>query len=354
VVRPTGRSGELDLTEVTFYLARRLAFFLLILWGVTIMTFVLSHVVPGDPALLAAGPGADREQVEQIRQAEGLDRPLLEQYLHYLQNLSRLDLGKSILTRVPVSQELSSRLPATIELVAVSFVVYLCIGIPLAVRAATTRSRVVDLLIRTFATSAHAVPSFVLAIWLQLLFYRQLGWLPSTGRLTLSLDRPPTVTGLYLIDSLFVLRIDIFADALVHLVLPVTALVFALMVTAVRVTRATLLTELAKDYVRMLRLKGLPESLVIRRHVLRNALIPILTLVGVQFGYVVGGTLLVETVFAWPGIGLYAFRSIVSLDYAPVMGVVMITTAIFVFMNFVIDMLYPIIDPRIRLWGEVR
>ncbi len=336
------------------YLVRRLGFFVIILFGVTILTFSLSHVVPGDPAQLAAGPGASREAVEEIRRINGLDDPLPEQFVRYLGNLTRLDLGTSIVTRRPVTEELASRIPASMELILVAFTAYLAIGIPLAILAATTRRQWVDFAVRFFATTAFAIPSFVLAFWLQIVFFFMLGWLPAGGRLSLTTSRPDSVTGLLTVDGLLAGRPDAVVDALSHLVLPAAALAFGLMAIAVRITRATLLTELEKDYVKVARLKGLPEGSIVRRHVLRNALIPVLTLVGVQFGYLVGGTLVVETVFAWPGLGFYAFNSILNLDYAPVMGVALVTTGVFVTINLVIDLLYPVIDPRIRLWGAVR
>ena len=336
------------------YLLRRLGFLVIIFFGVTAITFSLSHIVPGDPAQLAAGPGASREAVEEIRRINGLDDPLPQQYLRYLGDLTQLDLGNSIVTRRPVTEELATRIPASMELIIVAFLTYLVIAIPLAILAATTHRRSIDFLVRFFATSAFAIPSFVLAFWLQIVFFFMLGWLPASGRISLTIARPEPVTGLLLVDGLLAGRMDIVADAAAHLVLPATALAFGLMAVAVRITRATLLTELSKDYVKVARLKGLPEGTVIRRHVLRNALIPVLTLVGVQFGYLVGGTLVVETVFAWPGLGFYAFNSILNLDYAPVMGVALVTTGVFVTTNLLIDLLYPVIDPRIRLWGAAR
>ena len=336
------------------YVARRLALLLLISFGVLLMTFFVSHVIPGDPARLAAGPGADRQQVDAIKETLGLDLPVHEQFIRYLDNLAHGDLGTSIVTRQPVTQELRRRLPATLELVLVSFAVYLALGITLAIVAATTRLRVVDLLVRLAATSAHAIPSFVLALWLQLLLFFHLGLLPATGRLSVLTVPPDDVTGFLLIDSLLDGRPDVFLEALKYMALPVIALTFGLIAIAVRLIRATLLTELTRDYVKMLRLKGLPERAIVRRHVLRNSLVPALALFGIQFGYLIGGTVVIESIFAWPGIGAYAFDSIVALDYAPVIGVTLVTTACFVLVNFIIDLLYPVIDPRIRLWGATQ
>jgi peptide/nickel transport system permease protein len=333
------------------YVARRIALLFLISFGVLLMTFFVSHVIPGDPARLAAGPGADRQQVDAIRETLGLDLPVHEQFVRYVDNLLHGDLGTSIVTRQPVTQELRRRIPATFELVGVSFVVYLVVGIALAVLAATTRLRIVDVVVRLASTSAYAIPSFVLALWLQLVVFFHLGWLPASGRLSVLTTPPDDVTGFLLIDSLLDGRPGVFVEALKYLALPVIALTFGLIAIAVRIIRATLLTELTRDYVKMARLKGLSEGAIVRRHVLRNSLVPALALFGIQFGYLVGGTVVIESIFAWPGIGAYAFDSIVALDYAPVIGVTLVTTACFVLVNFVIDLLYPVIDPRIRLWG---
>lgn len=335
------------------YVLRRLSFLLVICFGVTLVTFFLSHIVPGDAARLVAGPGADKAQILAIRREFGLDKPLLPQYFHYLNQLLHGNLGISIVTRDPVTSDIGSRLPATLELVIASFIAYLIFGLALAVLAATTRLRAVDVSIRLFSTAAFAIPAFVLALWLQIIFFFHLGWLPSSGRLDVIATPPPHVTGFYLIDSLLAGQWSTFVDAAKHLVLPGAALTFGLLAIAVRLTRATILTELDKDYVKMARLKGLSTWTIVRRHVLRNALVPSLALYGIQFGYLIGGTVVVETIFSWPGLGAYAFDSVAALDYSPVMGVTLVATAIFVLVNFVIDLLYPVIDPRIRLWGEV-
>jgi peptide/nickel transport system permease protein len=337
---------------VTAYIGRRLAFLVVICFGVTLLTFLISHVIPGDPARLVAGPGADRAQILAIRSHFGLDKPIPNQYLVYVDNLVHGDLGTSIVSREPVTTALGRRIPATLELVVVSFVAYLIAGLTLAVLAATTRLRAVDVTIRLLSTAAFAIPAFVLALWLQLIFYFHLGWLPSSGRLDVVTTPPRNITGSYLIDSLLTGNWSTFGDAVRHLVLPGAALTFGLLAIAVRLTRATLLAELDKDYVKMARLKGLSERAIIRRHVLRNALVPSLALYGIQFGYLIGGTVVVESIFSWPGLGAYAFDSVAALDYAPVMGVTLVATAIFVLVNFVIDLLYPVIDPRIRLWGQ--
>jgi ABC-type dipeptide/oligopeptide/nickel transport system permease component len=337
---------------VILYILRRLVFLVVICFGVTLFTFLLSHVIPGDPARLVAGPGADKQQILAIRARFGLDKPLLPQYFDYLRSLFHGDLGTSIVTREPVTTDIRSRLPATLELVVVSFILYLGLGLSLSAWAATTRIRAVDVIVRVLSTIAFAVPAFVLALWLQILFFFHLGWLPSSGRLNVTTTPPPNVTGFYLIDSVIAGQWGTLEDSATHLVLPVAALMLGLLAIAVRLTRATILNELDKDYVKMLRLKGLSEGVIMRRHVMRNALVPSLALYGIQFGYLIGGTVVVETIFSWPGLGSYAFDSVAALDYAPVMGVTLVLTAIFVTVNIVIDLLYPLIDPRIRLWGQ--
>jgi peptide/nickel transport system permease protein len=337
---------------VSIYILRRLVFLVVICFGVTLVTFLLSHVVPGDPARLVAGPGADKAQILAIRARFGLDKPLVPQYFRYLKNLFHGDLGMSIVSREAVTSDIRTRLPATLELVVASFFVYLTVGLSLAALAATTRMRAIDVSIRVLSTAAFAVPAFVLALWLQIIFFFHLGWLPSSGRLDVTTTPPPHLTGFYLVDSIAAGQWGTFWDAARHLVLPGAALTLGLLAIAVRLTRATILAELDKDYVKMLRLKGLSEAVIMRRHVLRNALVPSLALFGIQFGYLIGGTVVVETIFGWPGLGSYAFDSVAALDYAPVMGVTLVVTAIFVTVNFAIDLLYPLIDPRIRLWGH--
>jgi ABC-type dipeptide/oligopeptide/nickel transport system permease component len=333
------------------YLARRIALAILIVFSVTLMTFVLSRVVPSDPARLAAGPGASPEQVQIVRDRFGLDDPLPVQYADYLQNLAQLDLGRSILTSRSVTDELRDRLPATIELVLVSFAIYVVLGIGLAVIAAGARARWVDRTINVSVIVANAIPVFILAFWLQYVLFFQLGWFPAGDRLGSDTVPPDSVTGLYLIDSLLAGDIGLFFESAYHLALPVAALVLGMIALAVRVTRATLLGEGQKDYVRMLTLKGMPRRDITGRHVLRNALVPVLPLLGIQFGYLISATVLVEAIFGWPGIGSYAFDALVALDYEPVMGFVLISTITFVLVNLVVDLLYPVIDPRIRLWG---
>lgn len=333
------------------YIARRLLVAVLITLCVTLMTFVLARVVPGDPARLAAGPSAPPETIAAIRSDFGLDKPIPVQYVQYMGRLARLDMGESIITGQPVWSELRSRLPATLELILVSFAVSLVVGFALALWAASTRRGWLDTTIQGAVTVGNAVPVFILGFWLQYLLFFKWGLLPSGDRLDAQTSPPGQVTGFYLVDGLLAGRPGVTAEAAYHLILPVTALVLSMLAVTVRVTRTTMLEERTRDYVQMLRLKGLHERRVMRKHVLRNALIPVLPLLGIQFGYLISAAVLVETVFGWPGVGKYAFDSLVALDYEPVMGFVLVSTVLFVLASLVVDLLYPVIDPRIRLWG---
>jgi len=333
------------------YVARRLLVAVLITLCVTLLTFVLARVVPADPARLAAGPSAPPAQVEAIRHSFGLDKPIPVQYLDYMGRLARLDMGESIITGQPVWTEIKNRLPATLELIFVSFAVYLVAGFGLALWAASTKRSWIDATIRGAVTVGNAVPVFILGLWLQYLLFFKWGLLPAGDRLGAQTTPPPTITGSYLIDGLLSGHPGVTVQAAYHLILPVAVLVLGMLAVSVRVTRATMLEERSRDYVQMLRLKGVGERRLMRRHVLRNALIPVLPLLGIQFGYLISATVLVETVFGWPGVGKYAFDSLVALDYEPVMGFVIVSTILFVLASLVIDLLYPVVDPRIRLWG---
>jgi peptide/nickel transport system permease protein len=226
------------------------------------------------------------------------------------------------------------------------------IGIPLGVLAALTSGRWPDLMVRLFANVGYAVPLFLTALWLQYFLYYKLGWFPSGERLPPLIAPPPTVTGFYVIDSLLAGDLWLAWQSIYHLILPASALALSLLAIAARFTRASLLTELDKEYVRIAHVKGISRSRVVVRHALRNSLIPVVTMTGIQFGYFVGGSVLVETVFLWPGLGLYAFNSINALDYEPIMGVTLVTSFVFVMTNLVIDLLYPVLDPRIKMAGR--
>jgi peptide/nickel transport system permease protein len=331
------------------YVLRRLAWTVLILLLITVITFVLSRVVPANPVVMAAGLGASTEQVAEVRRVMGLDDPLPVQYVRYMQGLARFDFGASIRTQRSVGEDLRVFLPATFELVGISFVLYMLIAIPLGVIAAVRTGGVIDLLIRVSATLTSAVPVFWLAMILQLVFFARLGWLPSGSEIDARATPPPLVTGFYVIDTLLARDFNLFGQVLKHLILPVSAIVLSLLAVGVRLTHATMLQELQQQYVRTARSKGLQQTRIIFGHVLRNALNPVISMLGIQLGYLLAWIILVETIFQWPGIGLYAYESFQGLDYSPIMALTLIFSAFFVFVNLITDVLHPILDPRISL-----
>lgn len=331
------------------FLVGRLAGLVAVTFGITLVTFVTLHAFPADPAALLAGPGSTAAQLEAIRHDLGLDQPLPLQYLHYLQDLATLNLGRSIQTGQPVADDLGMRLPATLELATLSMLAYIVVSIPLGVIAAATRGRWPDVVIRLLAVAGLAVPAFWLGFLLQLFLYRDLGIFPQpVGRLAPDITPPSFVTGFYLVDSLLMGQLPTFKSALLQLAMPVTVLVVSRIGVGVKLTRASVLDVIGSDFVRTARAKGLRESVVLYRHVLRNALLPVITAMGVQFGYLIGGTLVVEIVFAWPGIGQYAIGSISSLDFPAIMGVTVVVAILFVLSNLVVDVLSFYVNPLLR------
>lgn len=331
------------------FLIGRLVGLVSVLFGITLVTFVTLHVFPADPAALLAGPGSSAEQLEAIRHDLGLDRPLPLQYLQYLQDLVTGNLGRSLQTGQPVVDDLGVRLPATLELAIVSMFAYVVVSIPLGVVAAATRGRWPDVLVRLVSVAGLAVPAFWLGFLLQLFLYRDLGiFSQPVGRLAPDITPPPFVTGFYLVDSLLAGQLLAFKSALLQLAMPVTVLVVSRIGVGVKLTRASVLDVIGSDFVRTARAKGLSESVVLYRHVLRNALLPVITAMGVQFGYLIGGTLVVEIVFAWPGIGQYAIGSITSLDFPAIMGVTVVVAILFVLTNLVVDVLSFYVNPLLR------
>ncbi|HEX8967376.1 MAG TPA: ABC transporter permease [Chloroflexota bacterium] len=333
---------------MSFVLGRLVGLVLVVL-GITLVTFVTLHIFPSDPARLLAGPGATEAQLQQIRADLGLDQPLPVQYARYLGDLARGNLGRSIQTGQPVANDLVQRLPATLELALVTMLVYIAVSIPLGVISAVSRGTFTDQLIRFVSSSGLGIPAFWLGFLLQLLLYRELGWFQHpVGRLSPDIAPPPFVTGFYLIDSLVAGNPNAFRSAVVQLIMPVVCLVVSRLGVGVKLTRTSLLDVIGSDYVRTARAKGLPERSVLYGHALRNALMPVVTALGIQFGYLLGGTLVVEVVFGWPGIGQYAIGSITTVDFPAIMSVTVIISVFFVLSNFLVDLLYLYLDPRLR------
>jgi peptide/nickel transport system permease protein len=328
------------------YVARRLAWLVLVAVGMTLLIFVITHLIPADPAKFAAGLDATADQIEQTKRNLGLDRPLPEQYLIYLGNLAHGDLGTSIITKRPVRDDLADYFPATLELTLWTVVVIAAIGVPLGVISATRRGGWIDLITRVLATLWVALPVFWFGLLLQLVFYLRLGWLPAGDRLDSSIVLP-RITGLVTLDAVLQGNAIALVAGLRHLVLPVLTLALARVAIIARMTRAGMLEVLGADYVRTARAKGLHERAVIYRHALKNAALPVLTTFGTQVGFLLGGALLVEVIFQWPGMGRYAVSSITSVDFPAIMGVTLTAAALFVLINLLIDLAYMFVDPRI-------
>ena len=329
------------------YILRRLGFLLFVIIGVTVLLFVIMYLLPGDPARAAAGPGAKPEQVERIRIKLGLDKPPHIQYLTYMGNLLRGDLGTSIRTRKPVLVELKTYLPASLELALTAMLLNVLVAIPLGVFSALRPGHLADTLSRLFAALGMGMPVFWVALMAQLLVAGKLGLLPFGGRLSTGALPPDHVTGFFLIDALLARDLPLFKDVLVHLIMPAATLALPEVAVTSRLTRTSMLDVLLQDYVRTARAKGLHERQVVWVHALKNALLVPLTMVGMQVGWVLGGSLLVESVFSWGGLGFLAFHAIYKRDFPILMGVTIVMCTIFVLSNLVVGILYSYLDPRI-------
>lgn len=319
--------------------------------GVTLVTFILTNLVPGDPVAAALGQRAaeDPAIVAQFRAQYGLDQPLVVQYFTYLGNLLHGDLGTSTTTHNPVASDLAKALPATLEIAIGAIVLSVIIGVVLGTIAAHRRGKASDHVLRVVSLAGLSVPTFWLALVLYYVFYFQLHIAPGSGRLSSDYTTPPTVTGMYTVDALLVGQLDTFLDAMAHLFLPVLVLTLYTVGLLTRFVRTAVLEVLDQDYVRAARAKGLPGRTVIWSYVLRGASIPILTVVGLAFGSLLSGTVLVEAIFAWPGIGSYAYQAASHLDLPGVMGVGLLIGVMYLLVNLVVDLLYGVLDPRVRL-----
>jgi peptide/nickel transport system permease protein len=332
---------------LTFAL-RRIFLLVPVLVGLSLLVFAIARMLPGDPVQLAAGPQATREEIAALTRELGLDKPLPVQYWNYATGLLRGDWGQSILSRRPVAQDLKAFLPATLELVFAAMILAIGIGIPSGLMAAVYRDRWPDYVSRTFSLGAISMPRFFLGLLLQLGFAMWLDWLPFGGRFPLTEAVPPLVTGFLTIDSIIALDFDALAVALKYLVLPAFAMCLSPLATITRMMRASTIEVLQQDYVLTERALGLSSGIIVFKYVLKNAMSATLTVIGLYFGWLLGGSVLVETVFDWPGIGLYATKSIVTQDFMPIMGVTLAIGIIFVAANLVIDLLYGALNPKMR------
>nr|WP_321443413.1 ABC transporter permease [uncultured Cohaesibacter sp.] len=326
----------------------RLGMMILMLLGLMIITFVVSNIAPGDPARLAAGPDATQEMVDVIRAERGLDRPLVVRFFIYLGHVITGDFGTSIHTGRPVLQDLSVFFPATLELVLVSMGFAILLGIPLGVISAVKQNKATDHLIRIFAVSGVAMPMFWLGLMLQWYLALEADIFPLGGQLGIMTDPPTRITGLLTIDALLTLSFPVFQEAFMHILLPAIALSFPALASIVRVNRAEMLEALNKDYVTNAKAQGIGPFRIVAHYALKNALLPTLAMIGLRFGWMLGGTVLVEGVFDWPGVGLYAAKAAISSDFEPIMAVTLILGGSFMIANLLIDLAYAALDPRVR------
>ncbi len=332
------------------YVWRRVLAALPVLAGVVVATFVLTRLLPGDPAAYYAGQVDSARAVEEVRARMGLDRPLPEQFLRYVGDLVRGDLGTSLSTGQPVAAEIRRRLPASIELMLAGLTLSLVVAIPLGVLAATRPGSVVDHLCRVLATAGVSLPTFFTGLLLVWVFYFLLNVAPApVGRLPSFMRPPPAATGFLLLDCALAGQWEKLRAAGAQMVLPaLTVAVFTLAPLA-RMTRASMLGVLSGDFVRQARANGIPRRVLLYRYALRNALLPVVTTLGMIASSLLGANVLVERVFAWPGLGSYALDAMSSLDYAPLQGFVLVMSVLYVLINLGLDLLYGVIDPRVRL-----
>lgn len=337
--------------HIEFFL-RRLLTSIFVLLGVTLITFFIARVVPNDAAALYIGPKARPEDIERVRVKLGLDKPLPIQYSIYMGELLQGDLGESISTKRPITQEIFDRLPATLELLFAGMIIAILLGIPLGVLSARWNAKPPDVLIRLISIVGVSMPAFFLGLILQIIFFRNLEILPLAGRLDSDMRfvSPVTeITRFIVLDSFLTQNWFAFKDALLHLILPALTLAAYPIGLIARMTRAAMLEVLEQDYIRTARAYGIKSYIVTYFYALKNAISPTLTVIGLTFAFALTGTFFVEIIFNWPGLGLFTTRSLLNLDYPAIMGMTLLGAGGYVLINLVVDVLQAVIDPRVRL-----
>jgi peptide/nickel transport system permease protein len=331
------------------YIARRLILLIPVLLGVTFITFALTRIIPGNPIDRMVSPLSSQAVRDRVAKQAGLDDPLVVQYAHYIRDLVKGDLGDSFVTSHPVRSDLSSRFGATLELTTYSMLLAVILAVPLGIAAAVWRDRWVDHVSRLIAVFGVAMPVFWLGLLaIYFLFYRW-HWLPAPqGRISPYLTEPRKITGFYTIDSLLTGKWAALRSSTELLIMPVCVMAFVIMAPLARITRSSMIEALDADYTRAARALGLTEWSVVLRHAFRNALLPLLTMGAIVYGYLLGGVVLVENIFAWPGLGRYVYNAITSSDYPAVQGFILYATTIYVLLFLLVDVLYSVLDPRVR------
>lgn len=336
--------------EYRNYLIRRFLQIIPVLFGLSVLIFTLARVVPGDPARMALGPRASEEAVQQLRDEMGLDEPIYVQYIQYLGGVFDGEMGRSLTTGRDVTADLVLYFPATLELVIVAMTIALVFGVPLGVIAARNKDQLEDNASRGLAFVGVSLPVFWAAILLQFFFAFHLGLLPSTGRIG---DVEYTrITGLLLLDSVITLNFEAFVSAAAHIALPAIALSLAPLADITRMTRSSFIEEYNKEYVEGLRTHSIPEMLLVYKYVLKRSSTSTLTIAGLDFGFLIGGAFLVEIVFSYPGMARYGARAMLESDINAVVGVTLVIGLVFLLANFVVDILYGLLDPRARAGGD--
>ncbi|NJO43502.1 MAG: ABC transporter permease [Cyanobacteria bacterium CRU_2_1] len=329
------------------YIAKRLLDLLPVILGITILVFLFLKLIPGNPAIVLLGPRATPDQIASLSKQLGLDQPLPLQYLAFISKLVRFDLGKSIISGIPIWQEIKTRFPATIELSVAAMLISMVLGIPAGIIAAVKKNGWVDNIAMSTSLLGVSMPVYWLGLLLIYLFAVNLHWLPPSGRLGINVDLQP-ITGFYILDSILTLNFRALGDVLAHLILPALTVGTIPLAILARITRSAMLEVLSQDYIRTARAKGLLERWVIMKHALKNALLPVVTIIGLQFGTLLSGAILTETIFSWPGIGSWIYNGILTRDYPVVQGGVVFVAIVFVLINLLVDISYAFLDPRIQ------
>lgn len=329
------------------YIIKRLIMLIPVILGVSIMVFIVMHVFASDPTSIILGQHATTEQVEKLRIELGLNKPLYIQYFDFLKGILQGDLGNSLITKTSVASEIIARFPATIELAIAAIIIASVLGILIGVISAVKQNTIIDYIGTVISLLGVSMPIFWLGLMLIILFSVNLGWLPVAGRIQIGME-PEHITGFYILDSLISGDMEALKSSISHIILPAVALASYSTAIIARMTRSTMLDVIRQDYVRTARAKGIFERVVILSHALRNALIPIVTVIGLQLGSLLGGAVLTETVFSWPGVGSYTIDAILKSDYPVVQGTVMMLAVVFVVVNLLVDLLYTQLDPRIK------
>lgn len=334
------------------YLVRRLVAMVITFWGILTLVFGISRIVPGNPAAVIAGAKATEEQIQQIREAYGLNDPLWQQYIDFMIDLVlHQRIGQSVATQRPVSTELALRFPATFELTTTAVIIALGVGIPLGIGSAIYKDKALDHGSRFMAISGVSVPQFWMAILAQLLFYYYLGWLPSGGRFPGEMIQPANVTGMFLVDSALSLRLDAFLASLSHLLLPATVLSLGTLAQTTRITRSSMIETLNTDYIEWSRAHGFTARVILIRHALRNAIMPVITAVGLSYGLLLGGSVVIEIVFNIRGLGLFLYNAVITTDFNGILGVTIVFALGYLIVNFLVDVLHTYVNPEVEVGG---